>query len=36
MLDKFEEGMQDELITRIDLIENPDVEYDYEDTNILR
>jgi hypothetical protein len=36
MLSKFEEEMQDEAITRIDHIDNRDVEFDYEDTEILR
>jgi hypothetical protein len=36
MLDKFEEELQDELVTRINQIDNPYVEFDYEDTNILR
>jgi hypothetical protein len=36
MLEKFEEEMQDELVTRIDHIDNPDVEFDYEDANILK
>jgi hypothetical protein len=36
MLGKFGEEMQGEFVTRIDHIDNPDVEYDYEDTNILR
>jgi hypothetical protein len=36
MLEKFEEEMQDESVTRIDHIDNPDVEFDYEDTEILK
>jgi hypothetical protein len=30
MLEKFEEEMQGQLVTRIDHIDNPDVEFDYE------
>jgi hypothetical protein len=36
MFEKFEEEMQDELVTRIDHIDNPDVEFDYEDIEKLR